>query len=61
MTTRVPKGEMPFRITFGIEAVIPVEVGLMNLQVKTYEGQKNEQELNNNLDLIDEVREEAIK
>ena len=61
MTKRVPKGETPFRITFGIETVIPVEVGLMNLQVKTYEGQKNQQELNNNLDLIDEVREEAMK
>ena len=33
----------------------------MNLQVKTYEGQKNQQELNNNLDRIDEVREEAMK
>ena len=61
MTKRVPKGETPFRITLGIEVVIPVEVGLMNLQVKTYEGQKNQQELNNNLDRIDEVREEAMK
>ena len=60
-TTRVPIGETPFRLTFGIEAVIPVEVGLTNLRVKTYECQKNQQELNNNLDVIDEVREEAIK
>ena len=28
---------------------------------KTYEGQKNQQELNSNLVLIDEVREEAMK
>ena len=28
---------------------------------KTYEGQKKQQELNSNLDLIDEVREEAMK
>ena len=33
----------------------------MNLQVKTYEGQKNQQELNSNLDLIDDVKEEAMK
>ena len=52
---------MPFRLTFGIEAIIPVEVELTSLRVKTYEGQKNQQELNNNLDLIDEVREEAMK
>ena len=31
MTTRVPTGETPFRLTFGIEAVIPVEVGLKSL------------------------------
>jgi len=24
-TTRVPTGEIPFRLTFGIEVVIPVE------------------------------------
>ena len=59
--TRVPTGETPFILTFGIEAVILVEVGLTSYQVKTYEDQKNQQELNSNLDLIDEVREEAIK
>ena len=38
-----------------------MEVGLTSLRVKTYEDQKNQQELNNNLDLIDEVKEEAMK
>ncbi|XP_075665842.1 uncharacterized protein LOC142635587 [Castanea sativa] len=61
MTTRVPTEETPFRLTFGTEAVISVEVGLMSFRVKTYEDQKNHQELNSNLDLIDEVREEAMK
>ena len=37
-TTRVPTGEMPFRLTFGTEAVIPMEVGLTSLQVKIYKG-----------------------
>ena len=36
-TIRVLIGETLFRLTFGIEAVIPVEVGLMSFQVKTYE------------------------
>ena len=58
---RVPIGDMPFKLTFGTEAVIPVEVGLTSLQVKTYKGQKNQQKLNSNLDLIDEVRKEAMK
>ena len=59
--TRVPTGETSFRLTFGIEAVILVEVGLTSYQVKTYEDQKNQQELYSNLDLIEEVKEEAIK
>ena len=41
-TTRVPTGETPFRLTFGTEAVIPVEVGLTCFQVKTYVDQKNQ-------------------
>ena len=60
-TIRVPTGETPFRLTFGTETVILVEEGLTSYQVKTYEDQKNKQELNSNLDLIDEVREEAMK
>ena len=40
---------------------MPVKVGLVSYQVKTYENQRNQQELNSNLDLIDEVREEAMK
>ena len=34
-TIRVPTGETPFKLTFGTEAIIPVEVGLTSLQVKT--------------------------
>ena len=60
-TTRVPTGETPFKLTFGTEAIMLVEVGLTSLRDKTYKGQKNQQELNNNLDLIDEVREETMK
>ena len=36
-------------------------MGLTSFRVKTYEDQKNQQELNNSLYLIDEVREEAMK
>ena len=61
MTTRVLKGETPFRMTFGIEAIILVEVGLTSFRVKTYENQKNQWKLNSNLDLVDEVREESMK
>ena len=59
--TRVPTGETPFKLTFGTKAIILVEVRLTSFRVKAYEDQKNQQELNSNLDLIDEVREEAMK
>ena len=61
ITTRVPSGETPFKLTFGTEAVIPVKVGLTNIWVKAYKEQTNHQELNNNLDLISKVRDEALK
>ena len=50
---------MPFKLTFIIEAIILVEVGLTSLRVKTFDKQKNQMELNANLYLIDEVRDEA--
>ena len=57
----MPTGETPFKLTFGIEAIIPVEVGLTNFQIKAYEWQRNQQELNNNLDLTNKVRDETMK
>ena len=38
-----------------------MEVRLTSFRDKAYEDQKNPQEPNSNLDLIDEVREEAMK
>ena len=35
-TTRVPTDETPFRLTFSIEVVIPVEVGLTRIRIKAY-------------------------
>lgn len=57
--TKVPTGETPFRLTFGTKVVIPVEVGLTSIHVKTFEERKNQQELNSNLDLVNKVRDEA--
>ena len=58
-TTRTPRGETPFRLMFDFEAVIPVEIGLTSLRVTNYNEYQNEEELKTNLDLIDEVRNEA--
>ena len=46
-------------MTFGSEAVVPVEIGMTTLQTSAYDDQQNEEQLRLNLDLIDEVRETA--
>ena len=43
-------------MTYGSEAVVPVEIGLTTLQTSTYDNQQHEEQLRLNLDLIDEVK-----
>ena len=38
---RVPMGEMPFKLTFVVEVVILMEIGLTSVRVKTYDEQRN--------------------
>ena len=42
-TTRTPTGETPFRLTYGSEAVIPVEVGLASYRVDNHDEYKNDE------------------
>ncbi|RDY14220.1 pol, partial [Mucuna pruriens] len=51
--------ETPFRLTFGTEAMIPVEIGEPSPRMTQFEPNRNEEELRANLDLIQEVREIA--
>ncbi|GKV17254.1 hypothetical protein SLEP1_g27785 [Rubroshorea leprosula] len=52
-------GETPYHLAFGTEAVIPVKIGVPSLRVTHFDPARNEQSLRENLDLLDEVREEA--
>ena len=56
---RTPTGETPFKLAYGSEAVIPVEVHMGSHKVKGYQVKENEVQLRLNLDLIDEVRTDA--
>ncbi|KAK2991305.1 hypothetical protein RJ640_024570 [Escallonia rubra] len=58
-TTRTPTGETPFSLSFGTEALIPMEVGLPSLRLTSYDPIQNEEALRANLDLLDERREQA--
>ena len=55
MTVRTPTGEIPFKLAYGSEVVIPVEVHIANHKVMKYQDEDNEEQLCLNLDLIDKV------
>ena len=56
---RTPTGETPFKLAYGSETVIPVEVHMANHRVTMYQDKDNKEQLRLNLDLIDEVRTNA--
>jgi hypothetical protein len=55
-TVRIPTGETPFRMTFGTEAVVPIEIGMTTFRTAIHDDQQNDSQICLNLDLIDEVR-----
>ncbi|GKD57048.1 reverse transcriptase domain-containing protein, partial [Tanacetum coccineum] len=50
-------GETPFSVTYGIEAVIPVEIGMPTLRTVEVDMIKNDEALEINLDLLEERRD----
>ena len=58
-TSRVSTGETPFNLVYGVEAVIPVEIGIGSFRAENFNEQANQEVLRENLDLIDETREHA--
>ena len=58
-TARTPTGETPLRLTYGTEAVIPVEVGVTSIRQEVFNEESNDDHLRINLDCLDEVREKA--
>ncbi|GJZ89875.1 reverse transcriptase domain-containing protein [Tanacetum coccineum] len=53
------KGETPFSLTYGAEAVIPVEIGMLTLRTTEVDMIKNNEALGINLDLLEKKREQA--
>uniref|UniRef100_A0A2N9IA87 Integrase catalytic domain-containing protein n=1 Tax=Fagus sylvatica TaxID=28930 RepID=A0A2N9IA87_FAGSY len=60
-TVRTPTRETPFKLTFGTEAVIPVEIGLTTFRTTFHREEENEGQLRLNLDLLDETRGKAAQ
>ncbi|GMH25591.1 hypothetical protein Nepgr_027434 [Nepenthes gracilis] len=58
-TPRESTKETPFSLCYGVEAVIPVEVGLPSLRVEHFNPDLNSQRLREHLDLLEEARDRA--
>nr|GEW20485.1 hypothetical protein [Tanacetum cinerariifolium] len=56
-TMKTSNGETPFSLTYGIEVVILVEIGMPTHQTSSLNEKSNDQELRLNLDLLEEQKE----
>ena len=52
--------ETPFSMTYGVEAVIPLETGFPTTRTSSFNSKDNDEQLTRNLDLIEEKRENAM-
>nr|GEV70118.1 reverse transcriptase domain-containing protein [Tanacetum cinerariifolium] len=53
-------GETPFSLTYGAEAVIPIEIGMPTLRTTKVDMIKNDEALGVNLDTLEEKKEQAV-
>ena len=59
-TPRRSTRETPFSMTYGAEAIIPLETGFPTLKTSSFTPSNNDELLGNSLDLIEEQRENAM-
>ena len=59
-TPRRSIGETPFSMSYGAEAVIPIETGFPTLRTQSFNSSNNDEFLERILDLIEERRENAM-
>ena len=59
-TPRRSTGETPFSITYGAEAVIPLETSFLMSRTSSFNPRDKDEQLTKSLDLIEEKRENAM-
>ena len=59
-TPRRSTGETPFLMSYGAEAVIPIETGFPTLRTQSFNPSNNDELLERSSDLIEERRENAM-
>jgi len=58
-TSKNPTGNTPFAMTYGVEAVVPIEMSIPTYRISKYDELNNDQNLATELELRDETRDEA--
>ena len=59
-TPRRSTRETPFSMTYGAEAVIPLEIGFLTLRTSLFAPGNNDNLLEKSLDLVEEQRENVM-
>jgi len=59
-TPQSTTGETPFSLVYGLDAMIPIEIQESSPQFQSFVAEESNEERMVNLDLLDEVREEAM-
>uniref|UniRef100_A0A2N9GNE9 Uncharacterized protein n=1 Tax=Fagus sylvatica TaxID=28930 RepID=A0A2N9GNE9_FAGSY len=59
-TVRKSTNETPFALAFGVEAVIPLEIGMPTIRTTEFAVQTNEDNLRKDLDLVEERRDLSV-
>ncbi|XP_012830533.1 PREDICTED: uncharacterized protein LOC105951629 [Erythranthe guttata] len=59
VNVKAATGETPFRLTYGTDAVIPVEVAMDTLRIATFDERTNDDALRTQLDEVFDLREAA--
>ena len=59
-TPRRSTRETPFSLTYGAEAIIPLETGFPMTRTSSFNPKDNDEQLARNLDLIEEKRADAM-
>ena len=57
---RKSTGETPFSMTYGAEAIIPLETGFPTSRTSSFNPRDNDEKMTKSLDLIEEKREKAM-
>ncbi|XP_074346443.1 uncharacterized protein LOC141685229 [Apium graveolens] len=60
-TSRTETGETPYKLTYGTEARLPIEIGSPSHRVVNFDEVSNIKGLKTNLELLDEVRDRAVE